>query len=109
VVTTAVARSGVTLWGESKGARSLMRWPSPFYPFPNKFQIPPNFKIQYKSLPSSKISKLCMKLDLNILNNFPNWIDFKFPTECMIIFWNRFKFESSMNFGRGSNLVGKIW
>jgi hypothetical protein len=31
-----------------------------------------------------KISKLCMKLYLNILNNFQNWMNFKIPTEFML-------------------------
>jgi hypothetical protein len=31
-----------------------------------------------------KILKLCMRLELNILNNFFNWVDFKFPTKFVL-------------------------
>jgi hypothetical protein len=31
-----------------------------------------------------KLFKLCMRLDLNILNNFLNWVDFKFLVDHML-------------------------
>jgi hypothetical protein len=31
-----------------------------------------------------KILKLCMRLELNILNTFFNWVDFKFPTKFVL-------------------------
>jgi hypothetical protein len=42
--------------------------------------------------------KLCMRLNLNVMDKFVNWVDFKFPLNSCYKFWNRFKFEYSLNF-----------
>jgi hypothetical protein len=52
--------------------------------FEDFFNIQNQLKLAHlKQMPSkcSKILKLGKGLDLNILNNFLNWVDFKFPTE----------------------------
>jgi hypothetical protein len=42
--------------------------------------------VKYKTWSSraQKILELCMGLDLNILNNFLNWVGFKFSTKFMV-------------------------
>jgi hypothetical protein len=71
-------------WREPKCAGSLMRWPGPFNKFPNKFLLAKLSNLEQRPLLASKISKLCIKLDLNILSNFPNWLDFKISIEFML-------------------------
>jgi hypothetical protein len=44
--------------------------------------------------------KICMRLNLNVMDKFVNWVDFKFPLNSCYKFWNRFKFEYSLNFKR---------
>jgi hypothetical protein len=54
---------------------------------PNFFQLikfSSTWKFNLKALPSFKKPKLCMRLDLNILNIFPNWVNFQFPTYIML-------------------------
>jgi hypothetical protein len=51
----------------------------------SNFQTPLKLQIQKGSLPLfKKIFTLCMRLCLNILNNFLNWVNFKFSTEFML-------------------------
>jgi hypothetical protein len=73
--------------------RGTDEWASPglkfFFQIQNKLKI-----LKSKQTPSvaRKISKFCVRLDLNILNNFLNWVDFKF------------KKKSCYKFGTDSNL-----
>jgi hypothetical protein len=58
--------------GGAQSGRAVMCGPARFEDFPNTAQI------------AQKILKLCVILDLNILNNSLNGVDFKFPTEFML-------------------------
>jgi hypothetical protein len=51
--------------------------------FPNKFQTLPNFEIQNRRFSCFRNNQICMIQDLNILNNFLHWPNFKFPIEIM--------------------------
>jgi hypothetical protein len=65
--------------------RGADEWASPglkfFFQIQNKLKI-----LKSKQTPSvaQKISKFCVRLDLNILNNFLNWVDFKFKKNLAI-------------------------
>jgi hypothetical protein len=52
------------------------------------------------------IFKLCMTLDLIILNIFLNWLYFNYQQNSWYKFWNRFKFESPLNF-KGDQILWK--
>jgi hypothetical protein len=58
---------------------------------PTQFGIFPIFQKQLEivnskqtSFGAPKILKLCMMVDLSILSNFFNWVDFEFPTQFML-------------------------
>jgi hypothetical protein len=73
----------------TRGGRSLnggiAEWAPPglkvFYKIQNQLKL-----VNSKWTPATapKIFKLCMRLDLNIPNNFLSWVDFIFPTELML-------------------------
>jgi hypothetical protein len=58
--------------------RGQWAWPSKrFFQYSKSAQT---CKFKSSVFSMFKIFKLCMSLDLNILNNFLNWVDFKFQT-----------------------------
>jgi hypothetical protein len=59
------------------------------------------------SILASKIPNFWMRLDWNILNNFLNCSNFKFPTEKAKNPGTDSIFESFINFKRDSNLLEK--
>jgi hypothetical protein len=48
--------------------------------FSNLSKTGSNCQIKIYALFALKITTICMRLSWNILNNFLNWADFKFPT-----------------------------
>jgi hypothetical protein len=64
----------------------LTRWQVGRARFKLFFEIQTQFKLvnsKWKTSIAPKIFKLFMGLDLNILNNIQNWVDFKFWIEFM--------------------------
>jgi hypothetical protein len=72
-------------WCRARGlvAQALRVGLAQFKLFPNKFQTLPNFEIQNRRFSCFRNNQICMIQDLNILNNFLHWPNFKFPTEIM--------------------------
>jgi hypothetical protein len=73
-----------------KPAWAVDWWARPGYKFSFQFPIQPKF-VNFKWKPSlaPKIFNLCMWLDLNILNNFLNWVDFNSQQNAYHKFWKR--------------------
>jgi hypothetical protein len=68
-------------------------------------QIFPNIEIQLNCPAAiTKIFKLCTRLELNILNNFLNRVDFKFPTKTTLKFSSNFSGVQTF----GENLVNLL-
>jgi hypothetical protein len=88
VSTTTGNRGGAwdraTILGGQNGNGLLTSGPGSVKQFSN-FQTPLKI-VNPKKKPSlaQKIFKLCVLLDLNILNNFISWVDFKFSTKYML-------------------------
>jgi hypothetical protein len=84
VVTTWLVAGGVDLGDWSawlKIVGPLTSGPDPVTNTPSNFQFSSNFKIQNGSLPTlKKDANFAWGLDLNIMNNFLNWIDLKSST-----------------------------
>jgi hypothetical protein len=65
----------------------LGRWPvspSPFKLFSQFSKSAQTCKLKIEASLVQKIIKLCMGLDLNILNNFVNWVNLKCQIESML-------------------------
>jgi hypothetical protein len=60
------------------------KWVLPDLIFLPIFILSRTYKFKMEVFPCSKISKLCMVLDLNILNNFLNEVNLKFSTKFML-------------------------
>jgi hypothetical protein len=81
VVAVRAAR-GQKCLGSVTVALGRAQFGAPFFPivqkllnFCNSNMLPPR---------NPKMSKLCMVLELSILNDFSHWVDFQFPTEFML-------------------------
>jgi hypothetical protein len=70
--------------GRAVRKRSLTGGPAQFGIFPIFQKQLEIVNSKQTSFGAPKILKLCMMLDLSILSNFFNWVDFEFPTQFML-------------------------
>jgi hypothetical protein len=83
----AVAGSAARVWllGQSgKRKWAADKWAQPNLIFPNIQTQQKLANSKRKSSLNIKISKFCMVLYLNILNNFLNWVNIKFSIKFML-------------------------
>jgi hypothetical protein len=99
---TAVGMKGTIQMSAAVGQKAQGRWqvgPTYLIISKNEFQIPLKFEIHNRRLPLlKKILKLCMRLDWRMLNYFSIGLTSNSQQHSCYRFWNRFKFETSLNF-----------